>query len=158
MISKIFLGLITLTTLAYSAPASARVLFCATDDLDAEPYYTFTVTIHELPTNSTASVRAHRLPKFGVRMLPQSFDITGCQNSHAQFKFVRRSTVVRSISIECAGDGDAGYLNLTKSKNGFKGKIGFPEGAHEAGISEDSEFAVTCKKIDAPEPRGMDNR
>jgi len=144
---NLFLAGLTLATLVGSnAQASNGNLQCAMSDLDARPYLNFNIAIAAPADVTVAKMSYTKSAFFGSEEFVVEQPLRGCQNAKVSFKYVRRSTILKSIHIECDGDGDAGFVTLTRTKAGnFQGGINFPEGKREIGQLEDSELKIHCR-------------
>jgi len=50
-----------------------------------------------------------------------------------------------NLYVECAGDGDAGFMDLKKTgHNSYKGRFVAPNGKPALGLGDEEEVALTC--------------
>jgi hypothetical protein len=50
-----------------------------------------------------------------------------------------------NLYVECAGDGDAGFMDLKKTgRNAYKGRFVAPNGKTALGLADEEEVAFTC--------------
>lgn len=120
-----------------SAPSvwADTTLTCSVDPA-ARPHDTFRISF---VGNQKATVRYQRSASLGSEEMPVIADLPGCAPSSVS------QITSKKIYVECAGDGDAGVIDLNILQDGrVLGTIRFPEG--NIGYREDTVLRVACRK------------
>jgi len=75
--------------------------------------------------------------------------VEGCDNAllAGEKNGVLNKNYTGNLYIECAGDGDAGFMDLTKTgRKTYKGRFVAPNGKADLGLDDEEEVALTCTK------------
>jgi hypothetical protein len=133
--------LVTAALLAVSTSASsygAPVSFRCVSGQQSRPQFTFFVSVDAREAGISERNRSSIYALIAGRAVP----VQGC--APAQQAQVTRS----SVYVECAADGDAGFLDLRTDRAGrLSGKMTFPEGSPQFDVDMDAEIPVSCVRI-----------
>ena len=110
----------------------AKVIKCQTK-ADAQPYDVYTV---EINSDGVSRISYDRTPFSQSSVQSTNKKVPGC--------YPAQNTVdtPRGIYIECDGDGDAGYLLITKANDQLTAVLSFPAG--NIGYPEDTVLDLIC--------------
>lgn len=109
-----------------------RTLRCSMD-ANAKPWMEFRIEV----IGQKANVFYTSKPFLGAEIAAREQALAACQGASFDDKG-------KSLYIECAGDGDGGYANLTRTANGYDGKFTFPNGGPK-GYSDGKSAKIGCR-------------